>query len=49
MPYQDVMNVILPKQGNHSAHITGHYGEHRAKGLTAARISTTKAAKPAST
>lgn len=32
MPYQDVMNVILPKQGNHSAHITGHYGEHRAKG-----------------
>jgi putative chitinase len=32
MPYQDVMNVILPHQGNHSAHITGHYGEHRAKG-----------------
>lgn len=32
MPYQDVMNVILPNQGNHSAHITGHYGEVRAKG-----------------
>ncbi|WP_240147770.1 XVIPCD domain-containing protein [Luteibacter yeojuensis] len=32
MPYQDVMNVILPHQGNRSAHITGHYGEHRAKG-----------------
>lgn len=32
MPYQDVMNVILPRQGQHSAHITGHYGEHRAKG-----------------
>ncbi|SFR90178.1 Peptidase family M23 [Dyella sp. OK004] len=32
MPYQDVMNTILPRQGNHSAHITGHYGEHRANG-----------------
>jgi putative chitinase len=32
MPYQDVMNVMLPNQGNHSAHITGHYGEVRAKG-----------------
>lgn len=32
MPYQDVMNVILPQQGQRSAHITGHYGEHRAKG-----------------
>ena len=32
MPYRDIMNVILPQQGNHSAHITGHYGEHRAKG-----------------
>jgi putative chitinase len=32
MPYQDVMNVMLPNQGGHSAHITGHYGEHRAKG-----------------
>lgn len=32
MPYQDVMNVILPQQGNRAAHITGHYGEHRAKG-----------------
>lgn len=32
MSYQDVMNTILPKQGNHSAHITGHYGEHRANG-----------------
>lgn len=30
MPYQDVMNIILPRQGTHSAHITGHYGEHRA-------------------
>lgn len=32
MPYQDVMNVMLPNQGNHSAHVTGHYGEVRAKG-----------------
>ncbi len=32
MPYQDVMNIILPHQGDHAAHITGHYGEHRAKG-----------------
>lgn len=32
MPYQDVMNVMLPNQGNHPAHITGHYGEVRAKG-----------------
>lgn len=32
MPYQDVMNVMLPDQGGHGAHITGHYGEHRAKG-----------------
>ncbi|SEM95750.1 Peptidase family M23 [Luteibacter sp. UNCMF331Sha3.1] len=32
MPYQDVMNTILPHQGGRDAHITGHYGEHRAKG-----------------
>lgn len=32
MPYQDVMNVILPHQGGHNAHITGHYGEQRARG-----------------
>lgn len=32
MPYQDVMNVILPHQGPKAAHITGHYGEVRAKG-----------------
>ena len=32
MPYQDVMNVILPHQGQKSAHVTGHYGEVRAKG-----------------
>lgn len=32
MSYRDVMNTILPPQGNHGAHITGHYGEHRAKG-----------------
>lgn len=32
MPYRDVMNTILPPQNNHSAHITGHYGEHRDKG-----------------
>ncbi|HEY4293245.1 MAG TPA: hypothetical protein VGM71_09450 [Luteibacter sp.] len=24
MPYQDVMNVILPHQGNRSTHMTGH-------------------------
>lgn len=32
MSYEDVMNVVLPHQGRHSAHVTGHYGEHRANG-----------------
>jgi putative chitinase len=32
MPYQDVMNVILPARGHTAAHVTGHYGEVRAKG-----------------
>lgn len=32
MSYQDVMNIVLPHQGAHAAHITGHYGEHRANG-----------------
>lgn len=30
MSYEDVMNIVLPPQGDRSAHITGHYGEHRA-------------------
>lgn len=32
MPYKDVMDLILPPTGGRSAHITGHYGEVRAKG-----------------
>lgn len=32
MSYQEVMNVMLPSQGKTAAHITGHYGEVRAKG-----------------
>ncbi|MGJ7904672.1 XVIPCD domain-containing protein [Lysobacter sp. 1R34A] len=32
MSYQDTMNVILPPQHGRSAHITGHYGEHRDNG-----------------
>lgn len=32
MSYQDVMNTILPQQRGRSAHITGHYGEHRDSG-----------------
>lgn len=32
MPYKDVMDLILPPVGGRSAHITGHYGEVRAKG-----------------
>ncbi|MEH6420840.1 XVIPCD domain-containing protein [Pseudomonas sp. CGJS7] len=32
MSYQDTMNVILPPQQGRSAHITGHYGEHRDNG-----------------
>jgi len=32
MSYKDVMNVILPPTAGTQAHITGHYGEIRAKG-----------------
>ncbi|MGH8107641.1 MAG: XVIPCD domain-containing protein [Arenimonas sp.] len=32
MPFKDVLNIMLPQQSGVSAHITGHYGEHRAKG-----------------
>jgi putative chitinase len=32
MPYKDVMDLILPPTEGRSAHITGHYGEVRAKG-----------------
>ncbi|MGO1069110.1 XVIPCD domain-containing protein [Lysobacter sp. CA199] len=32
MSYQDTMNVILPPQQGRSAHVTGHYGEHRDNG-----------------
>jgi putative chitinase len=32
MSYQEVMNTMLPHQQQTSAHITGHYGEVRAKG-----------------
>ena len=33
MSYEDVMNIVLPHQGDRAAHITGHYGEHRSNGL----------------
>jgi putative chitinase len=32
MSYRDVMNVVLPPTVGTSVHITGHYGEMRAKG-----------------
>lgn len=32
MSYQEVMNTMLPSQQRTTAHITGHYGEVRAKG-----------------
>ena len=32
MAYRDVIDVILPTRDGRSAHITGHYGEVRAKG-----------------
>jgi putative chitinase len=32
MSYQEVMNTMLPHQQHTAAHITGHYGEVRAKG-----------------
>lgn len=32
MAFEDVLNIMLPEQSGVSAHITGHYGEHRAKG-----------------
>lgn len=32
MAYMDVINLVLPPTGDRSAHITGHYGEVRAKG-----------------
>lgn len=32
MSYKDVMDVILPPKHGKSPHITGHYGEQRAKG-----------------
>ncbi|HEY4093539.1 MAG TPA: XVIPCD domain-containing protein [Luteibacter sp.] len=32
MSYQEVMNTMLPAQQRTAAHITGHYGEVRAKG-----------------
>lgn len=32
MPYTDVLNVILPPTAGRQAHITGNYGEMRAKG-----------------
>lgn len=32
MAFKDVLNIMLPEQSGISPHITGHYGEHRAKG-----------------
>ncbi len=32
MAFRDVLNIMLPEQSGSSPHITGHYGEHRAKG-----------------
>lgn len=32
MPYEDIMNVILPPRDGRAPHVTGHYGERRASG-----------------